>query len=108
MLEMDQLGLETAEEIFCYGVVVRIAFAGHTLLDAVGLQALLEGKCGVLDASVTVKDEPLGEIAAADRHVQCFQGQCGIHVAGKGITHNFACTQFLYDGQIEPALSRGM
>ena len=57
---MDQLSLETAEEFFCYGVVVRIAFAGNTLLDSVGFQLFLEDKCGVLDASVTVKDEPPG------------------------------------------------
>ena len=31
---MDQLTLETAEEVFGYGVVMGIAFAGHTLQNA--------------------------------------------------------------------------
>ena len=33
---------ETAEEIFCHGVVIGIAFAGHALANSIGLQALPE------------------------------------------------------------------
>ena len=60
VLEVDQLALEAAEEIFCHGVVVRSALAEHTLLDSIGLQPILESGCGVLDAPVAVKAEYLG------------------------------------------------
>lgn len=57
---MDQLALETAEEIFYHGVVAGIALAGHALPNSIGLKALPEGPRGVLDAPVTVKMSPLG------------------------------------------------
>ena len=60
VLEVNQLTLETAEEIFCHSVVVGIALAGHALPDSIGLQPLSEGHCGVLAPPVTVKDESLG------------------------------------------------
>ena len=47
---MDQLALETAEEIFCHGVVVGIALAGHALPDSIERQPFPEGERGVLDA----------------------------------------------------------
>ena len=42
MLEVDQLTLEAAEEIFRHGIVVGIAFAGYTLLDLIDLRLLVE------------------------------------------------------------------
>ena len=103
VLEVDQLALEAAEEIFCHGVVIGIAFAGHALPDSIGLQALLEGDRSVLDAPVTVKDEVLGRFTAAYCHVEGFQSQGSVDTAGKGIAHNFSGTQVLDDGQVEPA-----
>ena len=49
---MDQFALETAEEIFCHGVVVVIALVGHALPDSIGLQAFPKGDRGILDAPV--------------------------------------------------------
>ena len=107
VLEVDQLAFEAAEEIFCHGVVIGIALAGHTLLDSIGLQPLPEGGCGVLDALVTVKDEPLRRFVAAYRHVQGFQSQGSVDTLGKGVAHNFSGTQVLDNGQIEPAFPGG-
>ena len=103
VLEVDQLTLEAAEEIFCHGVVVGLALAGHALPDSIGLQPLSEGHCGVLDAPVTVKDESLGWLAAACCHVEGFQSQGSVDALRKGIAHNFSGTQVLDDGQVEPA-----
>ena len=107
VLEVDQLALEAAEEIFCHGVVVGIALAGHALLDSIGLQPLPEGDRSVLDAPVTVKDEALGRFAAAYRHVEGFQSQGSVDTLGKGVAHNFSGTQVLDDGQVEPAFPGG-
>ena len=107
VLEVDQLAFEAAEEIFCHSVVVRITLAGHALPDSIGLQALPECGRGVLDAPVTVKDEPLRRFVAAYRHVQGFQSQRSIDTAGKGIAHNFSGTQVLDNGQVEPAFPGG-
>lgn len=103
VLEVDQLAFEAAEEIFCHSVVVRITLAGYALPDSIGLQALPECGRGVMDAPVTVKDEPLRRFVAAYRHVQGFQSQRSIDTAGKGIAHNFSGTQVLDNGQVEPA-----
>ena len=107
MLEMDQLALEAAEEMLCHGIVVEITLAGHALPDSIELQPFPEGERGALDAPFTVKDESLGRAAAADCHVQRFQGHHGINSTGKGIAHPFVGTQALDDGRIEPALSGG-
>lgn len=59
-------------KIFFHGVVVRIVLARHALPDAIELQALPKCGCGVLDAPIAVKGEPLGRFAAAYRHVEGF------------------------------------
>ena len=64
LLELDQLALETAEEILCHSVIVEYA-----LLGSIGLHPLPESDCGVLDALATVKDEPFGRFAVVYRHV---------------------------------------
>ena len=107
LFEMDQLALETAEEIFYHGVVVGIALAGHALPNSIGLKALPEGPRGVLDAPVTVKNEPLGRMAAADCQMEGFQRQGCVDALRKGIAHHFSGAQVLNDGQIEPALCGG-
>ena len=75
---MDQLALEAAEEMPCHGVVVGIALAGHALPDSIERQPFPEGERGVMDAPITVKDEALGRVAAADCPAQRFQGGRGI------------------------------
>ena len=104
---MDQLALEAAEEMLCHGIVVGIVLAGYALPDSIERQPFPEGERGALDAQFTVKDESLGRAAAADCHVQRFQGHHGINSTGKGIAHPFVGTQALDDGRIEPALSGG-
>ena len=47
---MDQLALEAAKEMHCYGVVIGIVLAGHALPDSIERQPFPEGKRGVLDA----------------------------------------------------------
>ena len=71
---MDQLALEAAEEMPCHGVVVGIALAGHALPDFIERQSFPKGECGVLDAPITVKDEALGRVAAADCPVPALPG----------------------------------
>ena len=107
LFEMDRLALETAEEIFCHGVVAGIALAGHALPNSIGLKALPEGPRGVLDAPVTVKNEPLGRFTATDCQMEGFQRQGCVDALRKGIAHHFSGAQVLNDGQIEPALCGG-
>ena len=64
LLELDQLALETAEEILCHSVIVEYA-----LLGSIGLHPLPESDCGVLDALATVKDELFGRFAVVYRYV---------------------------------------
>lgn len=98
VLEVDQLTLEAAEEIFCHGVIAGGALAGHALPDSIGLLLLPEGGCGVLDAPATVKDEPLGWFAAAYCHIEGFQRQGSVDTIRKSIVHNFSAAQVLDDG----------
>lgn len=43
VVEVDQFSLGAAEEIFCHGVGIGIALAGHARPDSIGLQPLPEG-----------------------------------------------------------------
>ena len=104
LLEVNEFAFQTAEEIFCYGIIVGIALAGHTLTDPIGLQPIPEGMCGVLDTPITVKNKSHRWIAAAYRHVQRIQRQRSIDTAGKAIPHNFAGTQVLDNSQIGASL----
>ena len=107
VVEVDEFALEAAEEIFCHGVVVGITLAGHALPDSMGFQPLPECDRGVLDAPITVKDEPLRRFVAAYRHVEGFQSQGSVDALGKGVAYNFSGTQVLDDGQVEPAFPGG-
>ena len=101
VLEVDQLTLEAAEEVLRNGVVTRVArvaAAGHALPDAVGFQALPVGPGGILDAPVAVKNQTLGGLTAAIRHIQGCQRQPGIDLVGEGITNDLACTQVFDNG----------
>ena len=53
---MDQLTLETAEEVFGNGVIVGVSFAGHALADAIGIQPFPVGLGRILHAPVTVEE----------------------------------------------------
>lgn len=59
MREMHEFAFEAAEEILSYGVVVRIAFAGHALEEMQFIQTIAVASGGVLDASVTMEDQAL-------------------------------------------------
>ena len=63
LFEVDQLAFETAEEVFCHGVVVRITPARHALADAIGLQAFAVGPGRILHAPVAVENEALWRYA---------------------------------------------
>ena len=67
---MDQLTLETAEEVFGNGVIVGVCSAGHTLADAIGIQPFPVGLGRILHPPVTVEDQLLCRLAAAVCHVQ--------------------------------------
>ena len=54
---MDTLAFETTEEVFCNGVVIEVALAGHTLAEMKAGQTLIVSAGGVLDAAVRVEDE---------------------------------------------------
>ena len=62
LFEKDQLTLEAAKEMHCYGVVIGIALAEHALPDSIERQPFPEGQSSVLDAPVSVKDEALGRL----------------------------------------------
>ena len=98
VLEVDQLTLEAAEEVLCNSIVVWIAAAGHALPDAAGFQTLPVGTGGILDASITVKNQTPGRLAPAIRHIQGRQRQLGIDLVRKGITNDFTCTQVFDNG----------
>ena len=87
---MDQLTLEAAEEMLCHGAVVGIALAGHALPDFIERQPFPDADRSVLDAAVTVKDEALGRVSAADCPVQRFQGQRGINKDWKRLSPPFS------------------
>ena len=57
MVQMDKLAFETTEEVFCNGVVVGVALAGHTLAEIKVGQTLMVSVGSVLDAAVRVEDE---------------------------------------------------
>ena len=97
-LEVDQFTLEAAEEVLRNGVVIRVAAAGHALPDTIGFQALSVGPGGILDAPVAVKDQTLGGLTPAIRHIQGCQRQLGIDLVGEGITDDLTCTQVFDNG----------
>ena len=98
VLEVDQLTLEAAEEVFRNGVVIGIAAAGHALPDAVGIQTLPVGPGGILDTPVAVKNQTSGGLTAAIRHIQCCQRQPGIDSVREGITDELTCAQVFDNG----------
>ena len=98
VLEVDQLTLEAAEEVFHNGVVIGVTAAGHALPDIIGFQTLPVGLGGILDAPVTVKNQTSGGLTAAIRHIQCCQRQLGINLVGEGITDDLTCTQVFDNG----------
>ena len=51
---MDTLAFETTEEVFCNGVVIEVALAGHTLAEIKVEQTLTVSVGSVLDAAVGV------------------------------------------------------
>ena len=51
-MEIGTFTLDTGEEVFGDGVVVRVAFTGHALSDAVAVKGLSKGMGRILYASV--------------------------------------------------------
>ena len=98
VLEVDQLTLEAAEEVFRNGVVIRVAAAGHALPDTIGFQAFPVGPGGILDTPVAVKNQTSGGFTPTIRHIQGCQRQPGIDLVGEGITNDLACTQVFDNG----------
>ena len=56
-----------------------------------------------MDTSVAVKDQTLGGLTAAIRHIQGCQRQLGIDSVREYITDDLTCTQVFDNGQIEPS-----
>ena len=70
MVQMDKLAFETTEEVFCNGVVVGVALAGHTLAEMKADQTLTVSVGGVLDAAVGVEDKAGVRLTAPDSHIE--------------------------------------
>lgn len=83
-LEMDELTLETAEEILSHSIVVRIALAGHALVDVGDGESAPIGVGGILGAPVAVENQARLCPLPADGHLQSRQGQLGVDSAGEG------------------------
>lgn len=103
MLEVDQLAFETAEEIFCHGVVVGIVLAGHALPDSIeDSRRSRKATAAYWTSRSLCKMSPLGGL---QRHTAMSRDSKGgsVNAVAKGIVYNFSGTQVLNDGQVEPA-----
>jgi len=114
-----QLGLERAEEALAHRVIPAVALTAHAAGDAVLVEQPLEVAAGVLAASVRVVDrppeisfrprkvgrKPVGRAQAlTQRPSGRLADQVGLHVVGRGPTHNFPAEQVDHDRQVQPAL----
>ena len=83
MVQMDKLAFETTEEVFCNGVVVGVALAGHTLAEMKVEQTLTVSVGGILDAVVGVEDEAGVRLTAPDSHIEGIKREAGINRSEK-------------------------
>lgn len=65
------------------------------------------GRGSILDAPVTLEDQPRLWPFTVYSHVQCGKGQPGINTAGKSVAHNLLGTQILDSGQIQSVFASG-
>ena len=66
----EAFGLESSDEAFGQGVVVRISGAAHAGGDAAGAQTILESGGGILAAAIAVMDETAQRRAAREGLIQ--------------------------------------
>ena len=67
--------LEAVEPAFGRGIVPAVAFATHRAGHAVGVESVLKGLAGILDATVGVMNNPWCGAAAKPGHGQGVSGQ---------------------------------
>ena len=77
MVQVDTLAFETTEEVFCNGVVIGVALAGHTLAEMKVEQTLTVSVGGVLDATVGVEDETGVRLTTPDSHIEGIKCEIG-------------------------------
>lgn len=103
-LVVNQLALETGEEVFGDSVVVGIALSRHALSDTQVREALAVSLSSVLDTPIAMEDETGVGPLPVHRHVQGGQRKVGVDAMGECVANNFAGAQILDDGEIQPAL----
>ena len=83
MAQVDTLAFETTEEVFCNGVVIGVALAGHTLAEMKVEQTLTVSVGGVLDTAVRVEYEAGMRLTAPDSHIEGIKREAGINRSEK-------------------------
>ena len=72
---VNAFALEAVEPAFGRGIVPAVAFATHRAGHAVGVESVLKGLAGILDATVGVMNNPWCGAAAKPGHGQGVSGQ---------------------------------
>lgn len=106
MVQINQFAFQTAEGIFGYSVVIRIAFARHTGLNGKAVKNALVGGGSVLHTAIAVKNQAGFGMLTPDGHLQRPNGKIGVDPVGKSIADYLFGTEIFYDSRIEPALIR--
>ena len=107
LFEVDQLTFQAAEKVLRNRIVVRISFAGHALPDPIGRQLMLISISGILNPTITVKDESPIWLLALHSHIQCSQCKLCIDPVGEGIPNNLLEAEILDNVKIQPSLMGG-
>src|SRR5512135_2898731 len=102
--EVNQLGLERAEERLHGRVIVTVAFAAHGRLKAVTIEDLAVGAAGVLHAAIGMMDETSARGMMLNGHHQRLLAQGALQVIGHAPADDLAGGYVLDGSQVQPAL----
>ena len=83
--EVNFFRFQGFKEALCFGVVVRVAFSGHTDLKAAALQPLGVISGRILHPAVGMVDYSRGGVSPADGHIQGGKCQRGVQVPGDAV-----------------------
>jgi len=101
---MNHLGLQRSEEAFHRSVVQAIAPPAHRRCDAAQIEQLLVLPAGILDASITVMEQPFWRAPISDSHFQRVFAQGAFEALRHRPSHDLHRPQVLDRGQVKPAL----
>ena len=88
VMQIDAFALDAREEVFGDGIVVRVAFAGHTLLDSEAVKGLAKGVGGILNTAIRVENQPRLRFLPPNGHVESVEGEFCVDSVAHGIAHD--------------------